>query len=84
MYHNSEIRESIKLGLIQANIRVREDREDIEQECWLELHALSGEVVDIEDAQETIRRTIDKMRKRQSRQSKHESETEIDERMGAT
>jgi hypothetical protein len=82
MYHDVDIQEAIRLGMITENVRNREDREDIDSECWMELHILHDEIVEIEDAKDIIRKVIHKMAMRLSRRREHESEAEIDERMG--
>ena len=79
MYHDSEIQEAIRIGMIERNIRSREDREDIEQECWMELHCLSGEIVETDDAKDIVRKVIRKMKGRLERQAGHESGGEVGE-----
>jgi hypothetical protein len=79
MYHNPEIQESIRLGMIERNIRSREDREDIEQECWMELHCLAGEIVELEDAKDIVRKVIRKMKGRIERTAEHLSDEEVGE-----
>ena len=77
MYHNKEVQEAIRIGMIERNVRNREDREDIEQECWMELHTLSGEIVETDDAKDIVRKVIRKMKGRLERQSEHESDEEV-------
>jgi hypothetical protein len=79
MYHDLSIKEAIRVGMIERNIRSREDREDIEQECWMELHCLSGEIVETEDAKDIVRKVIRKMKGRIERKAEYESDEEVGE-----